>query len=180
MVGKARGTMRVVCHTYGTDDAASGIEILLARVLGVSSDDLVVDAYGKPRLADDSAEISLSWVPRIAVLAVAEASVGIDVEPLRGEYTELDRLALERAVGAARADAWMAGTEPGADAGHRFSKVWTRLEAILKADGRGFLSEPRDNPDALEGWKTAHIDLGGFVGCVAAHEIPVIEVVQHQ
>lgn len=175
----ARRIVRVVCHAYSAADGASGIEVLLSRVLGVKGDALVVDPYGKPRLVDDPAEISLSWVPGIAVLAVAEAAVGVDVDPLRAEYTELDRLALERAVGPELATEWMTGAEWGAAAGRRFSEVWTRLEAILKADGRGFLAEPRDHPDVLTGWETMHVDLDGFVVCVAARELPAVEVVRH-
>lgn len=171
--------MRVVCHTYRTDGGASGIEVLLPLALGVTSDALVVDEYGKPRLAGGAVEISLSWSPGIAVLAVAESEVGIDVEPVRAEYVELDRLALERAVGAELATEWMAGAGPGVHTGRRFSEVWTYLEATLKADGRGFLSEPRDNPDVLEGWKTVHVDLGDHVACVAAREMPAVEVVHH-
>lgn len=171
--------MRVMCHTARAGDGASGVGALLERVLRVSSDALVVDEYGKPRLADGSAEISLSWAPGIAVLAIAEAAVGVDVDPKRAEYTELDRLALERAVGPELAAEWMTGAGRGEAAGRRFSEVWTRLEAILKADGRGFSAEPRDHPAVLAGWETTHIDLGDHIVCVAAREIPLVTVVEH-
>ena len=101
--------------------------------------------HGKPTLPGGP-QFSLSHSGQLAVLAVSDAPVGIDVEkprPVRDtvarRYFREDELA------------WMAGDEK------RFFHLWTRKEAVLKCCGRGLSLSPAEfsvlpgHTPALEG-----------------------------
>ena len=114
--------------------AAAGL--LLRRVLNVwTDDDLRRSAHGKPSLAAGGPEFSLSHGGNYAVLAVHHGAVGVDIEPvvplgfaISGRFLRPDeREWLEQ------------DPSPG-----RFAALWTRLEAALKADGRGLHMEARE------------------------------------
>ena len=107
-----------------------GAGLLLRKVLGVERDsDLYKNEYGKPFLAADGPQFSLSNAGHYAALAVAQVPVGLDIEQIKDEYPVIlrryflpDELAwLDRAP----SDEW-------------FYTLWTRLESVLKAEGTGF------------------------------------------
>lgn len=111
--------------------------LLLRHCLGVSRDeDLVCGAFGKPCLRADGPCFNLSHGGRYAVLALAGADVGVDVEPVKAQMpvTVPRRFLLEDER------RWLEA-EP---TGERFVWLWTRLESALKADGRGLALEKRD------------------------------------
>ena len=54
-----------------------------------------------------------------------------------------------------------------------FALAWTRVEATLKADGRGFAFDVRGGR-LPEGWETAHVLVDGHVVTCAAREEPAI------
>lgn len=173
--------MRIACHVIESENPEAGVATLVRAVLGVDTEDLTHDGFGKPHLPDRSQAIGLSWAPGLAVLAVGddERSLGVDVEPIRAEPTTLDRLALERAMGQERASQWLDASDHP-ESGYAFTEAWTRLEAVLKADGRGFLAEPREHPEVLERWQTIHIPLEGHLLCIAARTITEVTVVEHE
>jgi len=91
---------------------------------------------GAPRVLapGSSVKISVSGRADFCAVAMAEAPIGVDIEPSRAiepPWSLLhpnERRALETLTGEARADA--------------FLRLWTAKEAYLKALGHGFAREP--------------------------------------
>ena len=108
--------------------------LLLGRVLGVEDESaLTVNQWGKPSLPGGPA-FSLTHAGDYAALAVGEGPVGLDIEPLDRPFRRLSGRYFT-----AEERRWL-------DAGptaERFYILWTRLEALTKADGRGLLMEGR-------------------------------------
>ncbi|MDX6720384.1 MAG: 4-phosphopantetheinyl transferase [Solirubrobacteraceae bacterium] len=97
--------------------------------------------HGKPRLAGEGPHFSLSHSATFALVAVsAERAVGVDVEDLRPVPEAAAIAERHFATAAARriADA------PPQLRDQRFLRIWTAMEAILKAEGTGLA-------DGLEG-----------------------------
>lgn len=96
----------------------------LYPTLGVPLD-IMVGAYGKPQFCgDDKPLFSISHSGNVAVCAVAETNIGVDVERIDrisdaagGRYFTADERKMAQNCG--------------------FARVWTRKEAAAKADGRG-------------------------------------------
>lgn len=79
--------------------------------------------HGVPRLEGAAPRLSVSRCA-LAVVAVATwGAIGVDIEPIAGAESRLD--AIEKLTG------------------HRSLRHWTRVEAVLKADGRGLRVDPR-------------------------------------
>lgn len=112
-------------------------------------------AHGRPRPEGVSLEFSLSRTSTWAVVAVAHVPVGIDVE-----QHPVDALALAHCLhplehAEIRADP--------AEAGLRFSRVWTRTEAYLKGLGIGLARHP--GSDYLGSDAAPHRRLGEWLIC---------------
>jgi len=81
--------------------------------------------HGKPTIEGSELHVSLSRIPGLAVAAANWSSaVGIDVELLDQPQGRLDAI-----------ESWT---------GSRDVRAWTRIEAVLKADGRGLRVAPSD------------------------------------
>jgi 4'-phosphopantetheinyl transferase len=108
----------------------------LAAYRGCGIDEVVLElgAHGKPALADGVLAFNLSHSGSHAVLALARGiEVGVDIEvPTRPR--PLVALA-RRYFCAAEADTIAAAGD--GDREHRFLRLWTAKEAVLKALGRG-------------------------------------------
>ena len=114
---------------------------LVAAVAGIDPDEVIVEArcpfcggaHGRPVVlappAATNLQLGLAHSDTLVVAAAARAhAVGIDVERSDAEHTpERDR-----------AIASVAGASGGDPLQH-----WTRVEAVLKADGRGLRVDPR-------------------------------------
>lgn len=117
--------------------AAAGL--LLRRVLGVARDeDIVLGEQGKPMLAAGGVHFNLTHGGDFAALAVFSAPVGVDVEPVRRER----KLRIPRRYLLPEEQAWLERDNTP----ERFGWLWTRLEAVLKADGRGLTLTGRTDP----------------------------------
>jgi 4'-phosphopantetheinyl transferase len=114
----------VLGERLGRDPAALGFD----RTCPHCRDPL----HGKPtvRTAGPRPDFSLSHCGGLAVLAVCDHVVGVDVE---------DAAAGGRPVVAALSESERAGCRSYAD----FARLWTRKEAVLKAVGRGLAIHPR-------------------------------------
>lgn len=111
--------------------------LLLRHLLGVAADeDLVQDQFGKRRLAGDGPCFNLSHGGNYAVLAVSNDPVGVDIEPIGANIP----IAIPRRYLQSDELAWLEEDQTP----ERFARLWTRLESVLKADGRGFGLEKRD------------------------------------
>lgn len=156
---------------------ASGL--LLAGVLNISDDgQLEFDAAGKPRIAHGGPAFSLSHGGSLAVLAVSApesagddaADIGVDVEPI-ASYNQ----AAAHRVLAADECAWIEAVADERNRAARFARAWTRLEAILKADGCGFTKDPRFESLPF-GWQVASAEVEGHVIACAARGIPILRI----
>lgn len=170
--------LRLVCPRYQGKATTKAPEparlgefaagLLLASVLGVRLDDaLALGPEGKPELATGSPHIGLSHDDGIAVLAVAPDVVGVDVEEVPAQYGRLQRDALRRVLSAEE----LAKTEASPDPAMAFALAWTRVEAVLKADGRGFAFDVRGG-NLPQGWKTTHTLVDGHAVTCATREEP--------
>ncbi len=170
--------LRLVCPRYQGKATTKAPEparlgefaagLLLASVLGVQSDDaLVLGPEGKPELATGFPHIGLSHDDGIAVLAVAPDVVGVDVEEVPAQYGRLQRDALRRVLSAEE----LAKTEASPDPAMAFALAWTRVEAVLKADGHGFAFDVRGG-QLPQGWQTAHTLVDGHAVTCATREEP--------
>lgn len=124
---------------------ACGSAFLLAMHLGVVSDEqLIRGEHGQLSLRDDARHLSLSHSGAVTVLAVSDAPVGVDLEHIadvresvaRRFFPESFRQELDAAPDDAKAET--------------FFRLWTRLEAALKLDGRG-LTAPRSEFEEVLG-----------------------------
>ncbi|NLC71109.1 MAG: 4'-phosphopantetheinyl transferase superfamily protein [Desulfuromonadaceae bacterium] len=110
---------------------------------------LYVEPEGRPRLRDCRREISFSHSGRWAVCAIGNGSsvgqVGVDVE-------EIKSLALDE-VALVFSEEEMAAIRASADPSVELIRRWTIKEAVLKAQGKGFLGDPRP------------VKTGSFSGC---------------
>lgn len=115
----------------------------LALRLGCTPGQVPLLAEPRGRLslavAQGTQDFNVSHTDHLLVLALAGHRVGVDIETLPpvGE----DLLSLAAVVGSPREVAQLASLAPG----HRreaFARWWVRKEAVLKADGAGFLSDP--------------------------------------
>ena len=110
----------------------------VATRLGVAPESVEIGhaPSGAPRVLApaSSLKISVSGRADFCAVAMAEAPIGVDIEPSRAiepPWSLLhpnERRALETLTGEARADA--------------FLRLWTAKEAYLKALGHGFAREP--------------------------------------
>lgn len=122
---------------------ACGSAFLLAMYLGVSSDDqLIRGEHGQLSLRDDTRYISLSHSGPVTVLAVSDKPVGVDLEHITDVPDAIARRFFSETM-KAELEAAPEETKP-----ETFFRLWTRLEAALKADGRG-LTAPRSEFESI-------------------------------
>ena len=141
---------------------------LLSSILGIDSDDrLTRGKYGKPGIKNMPqgcvfSEISISHADNYAVLAAANIPVGVDIE----SEENLSLPILKRVL---PASSYERLKKDASSDGYALAKAWTEVEAVIKADGRGFNIDPRDNDKFMDGYyiKTINIGNGYAVSCAA-------------
>lgn len=114
----------------------------LADYLGTRPDlvPLEVDQRGRPRVAGADGDFNVSHTDHLLALAVSGSRVGVDIEETPRAGTDL--IGLARVVGTAEEVDQLAGIPPP-ERPAAFQRWWVRKEAVLKADGAGFLSDAR-------------------------------------
>lgn len=166
---------------YSSRREAAGVGALHRDVLGVYEDArLVRSAFGKPELADTNApSISISHAAGTVVLAVSEAAqlsggpIGVDIESM----DEVSPLAVSR-MAATEERAWIDAAGNQRDRCRRMCQVWTRIEALLKAQGSGFSVDP--GKDGLpDGRNVSFTEYDGGVISCAARFVPQIVLKEH-
>lgn len=138
----------------------AGAGLLLARVLGPVEEAFSYSPEGKPSLP--GVEFNLSHGGDYVALGRFSHPLGIDLEPLCHQVTTLSQRflhPLERI--------WLQEHPSKED----FTRFWTRLESVLKADGRGFALLNREypvvGPDCP--WFVHTLDFDGHIlSCAAA------------
>lgn len=160
---------------------AAGVGALLRDVLGANEDvQLVRSSFGKPELADANApSISISHAAGTVVLAVSEAArlsggpIGVDIESM----DEVSPLAVSR-MATTEERAWVDSAGNQQERCRRMCQVWTRIEAVLKAQGSGFLVDP--GKDGLpDGWNVTFTEFDGSLISCAARFVPQIVLKEH-
>jgi 4'-phosphopantetheinyl transferase len=156
----ARAVLRRVLADYLDAEPAA---VPIARAAG-----------GKPYVPGDPVHFNLSHSGGVALIAVADEPVGVDVEacgPTR------DALAIARRFFTPEEAGALARLAPP-ERDRAFLRVWTRKEAILKARGLG-LDALRDvvvavepGPSSAGGWRLLDVDAGpDAVASVAARGV---------
>lgn len=125
--------------------------VALREILSTYTDDVqfVLGEHGKPSLANGAVHFNLSHSGDLAVVAVSDGEIGVDVEQIRDDF-----------------DYESIAPAPSREA---FFRAWTRKEARLKATGVGLgASEPE------ELW-VEDLALGdGYAGAVATNRLPTL------
>ncbi|MDO4406058.1 MAG: 4'-phosphopantetheinyl transferase superfamily protein [Eubacteriales bacterium] len=119
---------------------------LLRMVLGVGpEDELVLGEQEKPSFPRLSQEFNLSHDDGVTVLAVSSETVGVDIERL----TKTDMRVVRKVFPEAYRNIITAADGSSA----AYTECWTKLEAILKAEGCGFHGALKDNDEYLQKWQ---------------------------
>ncbi len=155
--------------------------LLLLKMLSfltppVFIEDLEVDRFGRPFLADRGIDFNISHSGCLAVCAFSwQGRIGIDIEHKR----EINLKGFKRHM----TDAQWDDISNSADSIDRFFYYWTLKEAVLKADGRGLrvpLSLITTDADRalLEGkvWHVKELHIDHNYTCYVASESPIREV----
>lgn len=153
----------------------------LADYLGTRPEQvpLEIDARGRPLIVGLDGDFNVSHTDHLLVLAVSGSRVGVDIEGAPGAGEDL--VGLARVVGTTEEVEELAAIKP-AERSAAFQRWWVRKEAVLKADGAGFLTDPRgiyvgiDHPVPPRPWTV--LDHGRLSGAIApptvlatAHEV---------
>lgn len=125
---------RHLLSSYATRD-------VLSRYLRVSPGGIpiAITPKGKPHLKGEEIRFSVSHSRSVAVVAVAGARVGVDVEELDMGFPHME--VAERYF----SDGEVCKLRAEADRRRRaelFFSYWTRKEAVLKASGEGLYADP--------------------------------------
>lgn len=117
--------------------ASLGAGYLMYQYLGIESDDdLLVGPYGKLYLKSKSYFFNISHSGDYVVLAVADEELGVDIEEI--EIAEAIKSVPSKAFTSDEKN-WLAKQHSD----EAFSILWTKKEAVLKADGQGFYRDPQ-------------------------------------
>ncbi len=134
-----------------------GAGYLLSKYMGLKDDSvLFANEYGKPQLNLDSndhdlTDFNISHSDNFTALAVSPMPVGVDIE--KAERITLP--VLKRVLPPAEYEQ----VEKESDI-YTLAKFWTRVEAVLKAQGTGFNLDPRTDPSFMNGWFTESEKIG--------------------
>lgn len=149
-----------------------------------SSIEFVLSPYGKPQQSCPASALGVAFnlSHTVGMIAVALAGdgqrVGVDVEKCGSPVNALE---IARSHFSPRESAYLDALPPAAQA-DAFRQLWTRKEALHKADGRG-LSLPLDTFNTLDDrcgdWLVTDLALQaghvGAVACVAQPRLLAIE-----
>lgn len=174
---------------FATDDLANAyrvgrgaLRVILAQYVGQSPQNLQFSysQQGKPHLQDFPLHFNVTHHDTLALIAVAQHTVGIDIEAAH-PFPDMDAVAEHHFSPLELSDYFVADDRVGV-----FYRCWTRKEAIIKADSRGLtiplkdfaVTVTADHPprirsttptlSTLQGWSLADLNLpAGSIGAVA-------------
>jgi len=157
-----------------------GAGLLLASVLGVRSDEGIhLGPEGKPALAAPGPHFNISHDDGLVALAVGEGSLGVDLEEVPDTYGEPQNAALRYVLSPDQ----LSQVEGDGDPALAFALAWTRVESVLKADGRGLAYPVRGGhlPPGFHTWAQELAAPGGqrHVVSISAGQTPEVHMVWH-
>lgn len=134
------------------------VRMMLAPMLGCAPDgfDIALDPLGRPFVADGPS-FSISHCDGWVGVALAASDVGLDLEP--GAPSDADTIA-QTVMTAGELSAFLSlprEQRPGA-----FARLWVRKEALLKAGGLGFSTDPRSVTAGVDACPVDPARLPGF------------------
>ena len=138
---------------------------VLAEATGVAAEELELEESGKPRLVRRGCgvEFNLSHSGAVAMIAIASAPVGVDIEQVT-EAIDIDAAASTAFTSEERA--WLDAFRDAEKRREAFFRCWTRKEAWLKARGLGLAFDPR----SFSNFDVPVVDVqapGGYVAAMA-------------
>lgn len=165
-----RDRFRFPIHQRRYNAGRATLRQILGKYLGVPASEVpfTYEPWGKPRLDapfDAKLVFNLSHSDHVAAVAVAsEGRIGVDVERVRSDFSLMD---IADIVFTAAQKAHLAELE-GAGQTNQFFRYWTRNEALLKAQGTGFLA-PLSS--AVHDWPVYEFEPApGYAGAVAVEQ----------
>ena len=148
-----------------------GAGLLLAYALcraGASDLSLRCLPNGKPMLANDpNIHFNLSHSGILAVCAVSDHPVGVDVEPIQNAVSEVAAMCFQSAE-----QEWMKASD---HPDYAFTRLWTRKESYLKLSGEGLSRSPESfcvlpGKDAPKGARFSELEEMGHLICVCTQQ----------
>lgn len=161
----------------GVRAEALGTGLLLAGCMGLSRDgDLVIGPQGKPEPASGDWHLGISHTHQLAAVCSSPSAVGLDVALVPEGVDRLRVLTLRRG-----GQTLAPGLEdhPSRLTPEGFARLWTRIEATLKAEGTGFFADLREHRDWLGRWRFRWGQELGHVVCAATAEGLPLELRTH-
>lgn len=142
--------------------ASLGTGLLLKCVLNISSDkDIKYNEHGKPYF-EHGKYFSVSHSGNIAVLAVSDDEIGIDIERLRKPNERIIRRCFTEAE-----------AEFAEKSNQNFTRIWTEKEAVLKLLGKG-LAFPPKSFSLIPGQKKYDVlDIRFGIFCTEINKMPL-------
>lgn len=140
---------------------------LLATYLDVHGDDCIIEnEHGKPAINPEAGihirEFSISHCGNFVVLAVSDEPVGIDIEDSeRMNLPVFKRILPEEYYERLVQGEFPMEEEFSKDEKLGQAKIWTTVEAIIKARGTGFKIDPKKDNSLFDSWHTKSIVYGG-------------------
>jgi 4'-phosphopantetheinyl transferase len=140
---------------------------VLGAELGIPAAEVTFayDRRGKPRVAGAGGPcFNLSHAGELAVIAISDGDVGVDIEPETSAPAALEAAA----IACTPAEAAALDRLPAEDRAQAALRLWTVKEAYLKATGEG-LSVALDQVEIPAPWTVRELrPAPGYVGAVAA------------
>ena len=160
---------------------------LLHTVLGVGPEDpLPLGEHGKPLPVGEyrktlpyALHYSISHDRDYTILAVARAELGVDIE----QITDCKPGIVRRTFPKSYADTVLAGSgvsgysaRDRAGQAQLFTEYWTKLEAVLKAEGCGFAEDYLQKPELFEIWQVISFPWKDYMISSAMREVPELHL----
>jgi 4'-phosphopantetheinyl transferase len=159
------------------------LRVILARYASAAPKTLKFEfnAWGKPHLVQegagpaDSIEFSTTHRDGLGLIAITRGrEVGVDVEPARHDEAAIHSVAREFFSTAERNEV---NGSPPENRSAVFARLWTRKEAVLKAEGRGVGGLTTNSDDGQMDALAMRFHVGhftpspGFIACIAVARV---------